>query len=152
MLGPFLVSLILIHLFALVSISPFPSYNSNPQIFLDSHRLDIPDQETPDWSSDGPWWTWTSMDLDRNKIHDSIQQESGKVWLGLSYSEEISQKNKDDLKSLGFPIRMELPSINALLIGETSASDAVNLSQLEGVVMVERYGVVEFNKNFKVLS
>ena len=143
-IGSFFVALILIHLFALVSISPFSSFNSNPQIFLDSHRLDIPDQETPDWSSDEPWWTWTSMDLDRNKIHDSIQQESGKVWLGLSYSEEITQKNKDDLKSLGFPIRMELPSINALLIGETSASDAINLSQLKGVVMVERYGVVEF--------
>ncbi len=143
-IGSFLVALILIHLFALVSISPFSSFNSNPQIFIDSHRLDIPDQETPDWSSDEPWWTWTSMDLDRNKIHDSIQQESGKVWLGLSYSEEITQKNKDDLKSLGFPIRMELPSINALLIGETSASDAINLSQLKGVVMVERYGVVEF--------
>ena len=142
--GTLLVALILMHLFALISITPISSSNSNPQIFLDSHRLDIPEQEVPVWSNEYPWWTWTSMDLDRNKIHDSIQQESGKVWLGLSYSEEITQNNKDDVKSLGFPIRMELPSINALLIGEASASDAINLSKLKGVVMVERYGVVDF--------
>ena len=87
-IGSFLVALILIHLFALVSISPFSSFNSNPQIFIDSHRLDIPDQETPDWSSDEPWWTWTSMDLDRNKI-DQIVKDA---------EEESRRDNIDDQK------------------------------------------------------
>ena len=66
--GTLLVALILIHLFAAISVKPISSSNSNPQIFLDSHRLDIPEQEVPVWSNEYPWWTWTSMDLDRNKI------------------------------------------------------------------------------------
>jgi len=140
----FLVVLLLMHLFAFITTSPLSKSNSEIQIFPDNHRLEIPEQRISEWSNDDSWWTWTSLDLDRNNIHDSIQQERGKVWLGLSYSEEITKKNKDDVKSLGFPIRLELPSINALLLGEANPSDALNLSKLEGVVMVERYGVVEF--------
>ena len=127
-----------------MTISPFSNSDSTPRVLIDSHDYNIPEQEMPVWSNDGPWWTWTSMDLDRNKIHDSIQLESGKVWLGLSYSEEITEKNKADIRLLGFPIRMILPSINAILIGEANSFDANNLSQLDGVVMVERYGSVEF--------
>ena len=140
----FLVVLLLMHLFAFITTSPLSKSNSEIQIFPDNHRLEIPEQRISEWSNDDSWWTWTSLDLDRNNIHDSIQQERGNVWIGLSYSEEITKKNKDDVKSLGFPIRLELPSINALLLGEANPSDALNLSKLEGVVMVERYGVVEF--------
>jgi len=132
------------HLFAFITTSPLSKSNSEIQIFPDNHRLEIPEQRISEWSNDDSWWTWTSLDLDRNNIHDSIQQERGNVWIGLSYSKEITKKNKDDVKSLGFPIRLELPSINALLLGEANPSDALNLSKLEGVVMVERYGVVEF--------
>ena len=140
----FLVVLLLMHLFAFITTSPLSKSNSEIQIFPDNHRLEIPEQRISEWSNDDSWWTWTSLDLDRNNIHDSIQQERGNVWIGLSYSKEITKKNKDDVKSLGFPIRLELPSINALLLGEANPSDALNLSKLEGVVMVERYGVVEF--------
>ena len=45
---------------------------------------------------------------------------------------------------MGHEIHLELPSVNAVLIGDVDASDVHALSQLESVVMVERYGSLVF--------
>jgi len=45
---------------------------------------------------------------------------------------------------MGHEIHLELPSVDAVLIGDVDASDVHALSQLEGVAMVERYGSLVF--------
>ena len=84
------------------------------------------------------------MDSDRNGIHDSLQTASGPVNVGLSYDGRVTDSNRLDLARIGHEIHLELPSVNAVLIGDVDASDVHALSQLEGVVMVERYGSLVF--------
>ena len=84
------------------------------------------------------------MDSDRNGIHDSLQAASGPVNVGLSYDGRVTDSNRLDLARMGHEIHLELPSVNAVLIGDVDASDVHALSQLEGVVMVERYGSLVF--------
>ena len=103
-----------------------------------------PVQAPVSWASPGPWWTWTSLDSDRNGIHDSLQTASGPVNVGLSYDGRVTDSNRLDLARMGHEIHLELPSVNAVLIGDVDASDVHALSQLEGVVMVERYGSLVF--------
>ena len=103
-----------------------------------------PVQAPVSWTSPGPWWTWTSLDSDRNGIHDSLQTASGPVNVGLSYDGRVTDSNRLDLARIGHEIHLELPSVNAVLIGDVDASDVHALSQLEGVVMVERYGSLVF--------
>ena len=103
-----------------------------------------PVQAPVSWASPGPWWTWTSLDSDRNGIHDSLQTASGPVNIGLSYDGRVTDYNRLDLARMGHEIHLDLPSVNAVLIGDVDASDVHALSQLEGVVMVERYGSLVF--------
>ena len=103
-----------------------------------------PVQAPVSWASPGPWWTWTSLDSDRNGIHDSLQTASGPVNIGLSYDGRVTDSNRLDLARMGHEIHLDLPSVNAVLIGDVDASDVHALSQLEGVVMVERYGSLVF--------
>ena len=103
-----------------------------------------PAQAPVSWASPGPWWTWTSLDSDRNGIHDSLQTVSGPVNVGLSYDGRITDSNRFDLALLGHEIHLEIPSVDAVLIGDVDASEVYGLSQLDGVVMVERYGFVVF--------
>ena len=103
-----------------------------------------PVQAPVSWASPGPWWTWTSLDSDRNGIHDSLQTASGPVNVGLSYDGRITDSNRFDLALAGHDIHLELLSVDALLIGDVDASEVYALSQLEGVVMVERYGSLVF--------
>ena len=84
------------------------------------------------------------MDSDRNGIHDSLQTASGPVNVGLSYDGRVTDSNRLDLVRMGHEIHLELPSVNAVLIGDVDASDVHALSQLESVVMVERYGSLVF--------
>ena len=84
------------------------------------------------------------MDSDRNGIHDSLQTASGPVNIGLSYDGRVTDSNRLDLARMGHEIHLDLPSVNAVLIGDVDASDVHALSQLEGVVMVERYGSLVF--------
>ena len=86
------------------------------------------------------WWEYTTLDADRNGIHDSLQTAVGPVNVGLSYAREVTQTNRDDLARLGFDIHQELPIVDALLLGDVDASQVWLLAELDGVVMVERYG------------
>ena len=114
------------------------------QLIDAGQQTTAPVQAPVSWTSPGPWWTWTSLDSDRNGIHDSLQTASGPVNVGLSYDGRVTDSNRLDLARMGHEIHLELPSVNAVLIGDVDASDVHALSQLEGVVMVERYGSLVF--------
>ena len=49
-------------------------------------------------------------------IHDSLQNAIGQVNIGLSYGHEVTEEDRELLKSLGFEINVELPVVNALLL------------------------------------
>ena len=114
------------------------------QLIDAGQQTTAPVQAPVSWASPGPWWTWTSLDSDRNGIHDSLQTASGPVNVGLSYDGRVTDSNRLELARMGHEIHLELPSVNAVLIGDVDASDVHALSQLEGVVMVERYGSLVF--------
>ena len=104
----------------------------------------VPAQAPVTWANPGPWWSWTSLDADRNGVHDSLQVASGPVNIGLSYERAVTDSNRNALALLGHEIHLELPVVNALLIGAVDASEVQTLAQLDGVVMVERYGSLVF--------
>ncbi len=114
------------------------------QLIGQDQQTTTPAQAAVSWANPGPWWTWTSLDSDRNSIHDSLQTASGPVNVGLSYDGRITDSNRFDLALAGHDIHLELQSVDALLIGDVDASEVYALSQLEGVVMVERYGSLVF--------
>ena len=78
------------------------------------------------------------MDSDRNGIHDSIQSVPGTVNVGLSYGRTVTDSDRDNLEMMGYSITVELPAIDALLIGPVDSSEVEELSKIDGVVMVER--------------
>ena len=104
----------------------------------------VPAQAPVTWDNPGPWWGWASLDADRNGIHDSLQTASGPVNVGLSYDRPVTDSNREQLTLLGHDIHLELPVVDALLIGDIDASQIYVLAQLDGVVMVERYGSLVF--------
>ncbi len=124
-----------------------------PVVTLDEHGLQligegqttlVPAQAPVTWANPGPWWSWTSLDADRNGIHDSLQLATGPVNVGLSYHRAITGSDRTALAQLGHQIHLELPVVDALLIGTVDASEVPVLAQLDGVVMVERYGSLVF--------
>jgi len=114
------------------------------QLIGPGQQITPPVQAAVSWADPGPWWTWTSLDSDKNGIHDSLQTASGFVNVGLSYDGRITDSNRLDLNLLGHDIHLEVPSVDAVLIGDVDASEVYSLSQLDGVVMVERYGSLVF--------
>jgi len=105
----------------------------------------VPEQSPVTWANPGPWWSWTSLDSDRNGIHDSIQSATGPVNVGISFSRPVSDGDRSSLEMMGHTITVELPSVSAVLIGPVDVSEVEALSELDGVVMVERYGSVVFH-------
>ena len=146
------VALVLILLSPLAGSIAAPS--SNPehtpldsgglQLIEEGLTTEVPDQEPIWWDSSLNWWEHTSLDSDRNGIHDSLQLESGPVNVGLSYFRDVSIMDKIKLEELGFDIQIELPVVDALLLGDVNASQIWQLAELDGVVMVERYGSLVF--------
>jgi subtilisin family serine protease len=125
-----------------------PPYSSmddgaNGQLIHDDWTTEIPIHAPLVWNQ-GPWWTWTSLDSDRNGIHDSLQDETGVVWIGLSYDHTPNDADQSTLISLGFNVKLVVPAVDAILIGAVNSSDIMTLSEIDGVVMVERYGTLTF--------
>ena len=114
------------------------------QLIEEGQTALVPAQAPVTWANPGPWWSWTSLDADRNGVHDSLQVASGPVNIGLSYERAVTDSNRDALTLLGHEIHLELPVVDALLIGAVDASEVQTLAQLDGVVMVERYGSLVF--------
>ncbi|MDA7555888.1 S8 family serine peptidase [Euryarchaeota archaeon] len=123
--------------------SNFDNYNDF-EYFLSTHSKEVPYQESISWGELTPWWETTTMDIDRNGIHDSLQSESGVVNVGISYSRDVIDSDIQELSLLGINVNLHLPIIDVLLLGGVSSNQIEILSQLDGVVMVERYGSVIF--------
>jgi serine protease AprX len=123
--------------------SNFDNYNDF-EFLLSTHSREVPYQEPISWGELTPWWETTTMDIDRNGIHDSLQSESGVVNVGISYSRDVIDSDIQELSLLGINVNLHLPIIDVLLLGGVSSNQIEILSQLDGVVMVERYGSVIF--------
>ena len=109
---------------------------NGPQLIGLDQSDEVPDQGEIWWNPNIEWWEVTSLDEDRNGIHDSIQTASGPVNIGLSYSREFTEIDRNVLRSMGFEIHVELPVVNAVLLGDVEPSQIDELARIEGVVMV----------------
>ena len=116
----------------------------SPQIIESGQSTEVPMQADIWWNPHVEWWEFSSLDKDRNGIHDSLQVASGPVNIGLSFSREVSGDDRQILASMGFDIHLELPIVDAILLGDVNPSQVWQLAELEGVVMVERYGSLIF--------
>ena len=119
--------------------------NSNDiQIINSGETTDIPLQKSIPWDNMIPWWETTMLDTDRDGVHDSLADETGIVNIGISYSRDVRESDIDSLSLRGININLELPSVDALLIGGIHVDKIEEISNLDGVVMIERYGSVVF--------
>ena len=107
------------------------------QVLENGWILKIPDQQYLE-NEVLPWWMRTSLDLDRNGIHDSLQTAIGDVYVGLSFEEEVTQEDVETLESRGYSIRLIVPSVNAILIGKVPVNDIWNLAELENQIAHQR--------------
>ena len=92
-----------------------------------------------------PWWERTTLDNDRNHIHDSLQNRNEILWIGLSYGRDVVEKDLDALRALGIEPKLKIDAVDALLLGAIDSSYLSNLTALDGVVMVEEYGLLRFH-------
>ncbi|HIB24448.1 MAG TPA: hypothetical protein EYO22_07075 [Candidatus Poseidoniales archaeon] len=114
------------------------------QILTTDQTSEIPNQIAMPMFGDLPWWDYTTLDSNRNSIHDSLESATGPVNVGLSYDHTPTVQDEAKVQALGHTVNQLLHSVDALLIGTVNASDVWGLAQLDGVVMVERYGVLTF--------
>ena len=101
----------------------------------------IPDM-TPVIHQEVDWWDRTTMDSNRNGIFDSLETLDEPVGIGLSYGRDVTDSDVAHLESLGYQITDVIEAVDAVLLGVINSTDVWDLSQIEGVVMVERYGQV----------
>ena len=97
---------------------------------------------TPIVHEEADWWDRTTLDSNRNGIHDSLETLDQPVGIGLSYSRDVTDSDVAHLESLGYQITDVIEAVDAVLLGVINSSDVWDLSQIEDVVMVERYGQV----------
>ena len=97
---------------------------------------------TPIVHEEVDWWDRTTLYSNRNGIHDSLETLDQPVGIGLSYSRDVTDLDVAYLESLGYQITDVIEAVDAVLLGVINSSDVWDLSQIEDVVMVERYGQV----------
>jgi len=114
------------------------------QIIQEGYTFEIPEQIPNEKYQETDWWLITSLDENRNGIHDSLESVSEPVKVGISYNHEPTIEDINSIIELGYSVNLEVPEVNALLIGYVNSTDIIQLSNLDGVVMVERYGEVVF--------
>jgi subtilisin family serine protease len=103
----------------------------------------VPLQELPSWvGDDTPWWERTTLDLNRNSIHDSLETYNGTTGIGLSYGVEVTSSHLFALTSLNLTVIDVIESVNAVLLGQIDSNLVNQLAGMDDVVMVERYGNV----------
>ncbi len=113
------------------------------QYLPEGQTLDVPEQDGYGWITDlGPWWERSTLDLDRNKIHDSLQALTIPTGIGLSYSTDVTDAHLNDLSALGMNVVDVIESVDAVLLGVVNTSLIYQLADLQDVVMVERYGEI----------
>ena len=60
------------------------------------------------------------------------------------FLERLPIRTEANLALAGYEIHLELPVVDAVLIGAVDASEVYDIAQFDGVVMVERYGSLIF--------
>ncbi len=119
--------------------------SSGVQWIHSGQTFDVPVQTAPDWvDEDTPWWERTNKDLDRNGIHDSIENKVGVTGMGLVYQTTVNSAHLIALEQLGIDVVDVIESVNGVLLGQVNTSLAPTLIALEDVVLVEEYGRVVF--------
>lgn len=115
------------------------------QMLLEGQSLTVPrGVPGPVGIPDEPWWSRTSLDLNRNGIHDQLEDQNGAVWVGLSYGVPVHDGHLATLDALGLSPALLLPAVDGVLLGQVDASVLRHLSALPDVVMVEAYGELVF--------
>ena len=136
MMGPLVGSLT-------VPPSDYVRLDNGVQILPEGQTLTIPEQDGWGWVVDErPWWERSSLDQDRNKIHDSLQESSFITGIGLSYGTEVNDAHIADLNDMGLEVVDVIESVDAVLLGLINTSMVESLAELDDVVMVERYGEI----------
>ena len=109
------------------------------------YSFEVPQQAEAAWLNDNtPWWERTSLDQNRNNIHDSLETFEGTTGIGLSYGVEVSDVHLAVLETMNLTVVDVIESVDAVLLGQLDASLAFQLADLDDVVMVERYGNLVF--------
>ncbi|MBD18761.1 MAG: hypothetical protein CMB13_03890 [Euryarchaeota archaeon] len=120
-----------------------PVHGSPNQYARMEWTMEIPAQSV-ELGPDIPWWERTTLDNDRNQIHDSLQNREGILWVGLSYGRDIVEQDVESLRALGIDAKLKIDAVDAVLLGAIDSSHLDNLTALDGVVMVEEYGLLRF--------
>jgi subtilisin family serine protease len=119
-------------------------HSNDFQITNSGETTDIPLQKSIPWGDSIPWWETTMLDTDRDGVHDSLADETGIVNIGISYSRDVRESDINSLSLMGINVNLELPSVDSLLIGGIHVDKIDEISNLDSVVMIERYGSVVF--------
>lgn len=107
----------------------------------DGANFHTPSQQiqTPEES---PWWERTELDSNRNRIHDSLEGKNGLVWVGVSFSEEITDNHITRLQEIGLNPVDIIEAVDAVLLGQISTEYFSRILMIDDVVMIEEYGSV----------
>ena len=115
------------------------------QVLLEGQTLTMPTTAPGPLAEEvAPWWERTTLDLDRNGVHDALDGALGPVWIGLSYGTSVDEGHVAAVEALDLPVELVVPAVDALLLGQVDASMIPTLRALDDVVMVEAYGELVF--------
>lgn len=103
----------------------------------------VPQQTIGEWVGDEtPWWEQTTLDLNRNGVHDSLETLIGTTGIGLSYGGEVTSQHLNQLDALGLTVVDVIEAVDAVLLGQVNTTMVDDLLALDDVVMIERYGQI----------
>ncbi len=68
--------------------------HAEAQIVEPDHLTSVPEQSDIWWDPHSKWWDVTTLDMDRNGIHDSIQGAVGPVNVGLSFTRAVTESDR----------------------------------------------------------
>ena len=123
--------------------SDYVRMDNRVQILPEGQTLTIPEQDGWGWIVDErPWWERSALDLDRNKIHDSLQDDVFVTGIGLSYGTEVTGAHLAALNEMGLNVVDVIESVDVVLLGLINTTLVEDLARLDDVVMVERYGEI----------
>ena len=125
----------------LLFMAPLTGSLGNENNHEEGWSYSIPEM-TPVVQEELDWWDRTTLDSNRNGIHDSLETLDQPVGIGLSYGRDVTDSDVAHLESLGYQITDVIEAVDAVLLGVINSTDVWDLSQIDGVVMVERYGQV----------
>ena len=107
----------------------------------DGANFHTPSQQI-ETAEESPWWERTELDSNRNRIHDSLEAKTGLVWVGVSFSEDISDNHITQLQNLGLNPVDIIEAVDAILLGQISTEYFSQILMIDDVVMIEEYGSV----------